>query len=316
MQPIKLKPVFKKYIWGGANIKRVYGKDTPLPPVSESWEVSAHKDGLCVAENAEYKGKTIPELCRQYQEDLYGDSMEAGDEFPLLLKILDAEAPLSIQVHPGDAYAYAHENKSKGKTEAWYILEAREDAKLIYGFQKDITKEELKQIVEKGEVENVLNYVSCKEGDVFYVPSGTVHAIGKGLLVAEIQQSSNIAYRLYDYNRRDQDGSLRELHVDRAIEVSNLKSCVGKEKSDPVWVKNGSAIQKRFIENEFFTFDELTIGEEYTDHTHNRMQVILVIEGQMCVEGVPFQKGESGLIPASIGAYHIRGEGKVLRFFC
>lgn len=315
MKPIKMNPVFKQYIWGGNNLKEIYGKNTPEPPVAESWEISAHKDGLSVACNDVYENKTIIELCKKYGKDLYGDSMQEGEEFPLLLKILDAEDRLSVQVHPDDEYANIHENGSKGKTEAWYILDAQPGAKLIYGFKDDITKEEFRKVIEDGNLEDVLNYAECNKGDVFYIPSGTVHAVGKGLMIAEIQQSSNTTYRVYDYNRKDKDGNLRELHIEKAIEVSNLKSSAGKEKTIPVKTAVGKTTINRFVNNEFFTFDEIVIEDEYKDNTDNRLQLVIVIDGTLSINGVSFEKGESGLIPASVGEFEISGKGVVLKFF-
>ena len=315
MEIIKLSPVFKQYIWGGDNIKKIYGKDTPCPPVAESWEISAHPDGLSVAINGIYRGMTIPEIVKKYGSEFYGDSMKEGEEFPLLLKILDAEDNLSVQVHPDDEYAYKNENGGKGKTEAWYILSANEGAELIYGFNKDVTKEEFAASINEGKLDEILNRVPCKAGDVFYIPAGTVHAVGKGMMIAEIQQSSNTTYRVYDYNRRDKNGNLRELHIEKAIDVSDLKSSKNKEKTLGDIKETKGTTVKTFIDNEFFGFDELTVNESFIGNTENKLHLALVIEGDFEINGVNFKKGESALIPASTGEYKICGNGVVLRYW-
>ena len=241
--------------------------------------------------------------------------MKDGEEFPLLLKILDAEDNLSVQVHPDDEYAYKNENGGKGKTEAWYILSANDGAELIYGFNKDVTKEEFAASIEAGKLDEILNRVPCNKGDVFYIPAGTVHAVGKGMMIAEIQQSSNTTYRVYDYNRRDKDGNLRELHIEKAIDVSNLKSSKSSEKTlGDIREINGTTV-KTFIDNEFFGFDELTINGCFDSNTKNKLYLTLVIDGEFTINDVEFKKGESALIPASIGEYKICGNGVVLRFW-
>lgn len=315
MLPLKLKPSFKRYLWGGDSINMIYKKETPEPPVAESWEISAHPDGLSYISGGEYDGMTISQLCEKYGKDFYGDSMSEDSEFPLLLKILDAKDNLSIQVHPNDEYAFINENGSKGKTEAWYILHAEKGASLIYGFKEDVSKEQFKKAIENGMLEDILNKVECKKGDVFYIPAGTVHAIGKGLLIAEIQQSSNTTYRVYDYNRRDKEGKFRELHIEKAIDVSNLCSAEGKEKIEGEIIEVGTSKVKKFIDNNFFHFDEITIFDEYNDKTNNLLHLVFVAEGTVFVNGYEFVKGDSVLLPASIGDYKIVGQGVVLRFW-
>lgn len=315
MEIIKMKPCFKQYIWGGDNIRKVYGKDTPEPPVAESWEISAHPDGLSVADGGEFDGMTIPELCEKFGKEFYGNSMNDGDKFPLLLKILDAKDRLSVQVHPNDEYANIHENGGKGKTEAWYILHADEGAELIYGFAHDMSRDDFKAAIDSGKTEEVLNHVPCHEGDVFYIPSGTVHAVGKGLMIAEIQQSSNTTYRVFDYNRRGKDGNLRELHIDKALDVSCTKSSVGHEKTVGTLEKVGNCSVRHIIGNEFFTFDELEIKDSFTENTNNLLHMIFIADGNFKIENTDLKKGDSALIPASVGEYKINGTGKILLYY-
>lgn len=316
MEPIKMSPVFKQYIWGGDNIKKMYGKDTPSPPVAESWEISAHPDGQSRAVGGECDGMTIEEICKKYGREFYGNSMNDGDKFPLLLKILDANDRLSVQVHPDDAYAALHENGGKGKTEAWYILKAAEGAELIYGFKKGVDKQIFKTAIENGTVEDVLNKVKCNEGDVFYIPSGTVHAVGKGLVIAEIQQSSNTTYRVYDYERRDKDGNLRELHIDKALDVSCFTSPEGTEKTVGTTEFFGSTRVRHILKTEYFCFDEIKLsGDTYQIDTKGLLHMIFVAEGSAEICGRCFEKGDSILIPASIRQYNITGKSKLLLYY-
>lgn len=312
LYPMKMSPVFKQYIWGGNNIKKIYGKNTPLPPVAESWEISAHPDGISVVANGEYKGKTIEELKEILGGEFLGDSLKADEKFPLLLKILDAHDRLSVQVHPDDNFAQKHENGEKGKTEAWYILDAEEGARLIYGFKENVTAESFEKALKEGEPEKYLNFVPCAKGDVFYIPAGTVHAVGKGLLIAEIQQSSNTTYRVFDYNRRDKDGNLRPLHIDKALMVSNFDCTIGKEKTESRRVDENKEV---FIDNDFFVFEKISFEKEYKTNTKNRLHMLFVAEGYAEIMGESFKAGDSLLIPAGLLEYTISGSGEILRYF-
>ena len=305
MKPIKMKPCFKQYLWGGNNIKIIYGKDTPEPPVAESWEISAHSDGLSTVDGGECDGMTIPQLCEKYGSDFYGNSMTADEPFPLLLKVLDANDRLSVQVHPDDAYAQVHENGGKGKTEAWYILHAEKGASLIYGFAKDLSKDDFRAAIESGKTESVLNSVSCEDGDVFYIPAGTVHAVGKGLMIAEIQQSSNTTYRVYDYDRRDAQGNLRELHIEKALEVSRTSSSKGMEKSRGTCETVGDNTIRHLIDNKFFCFDEICVESTYLADTKNLLHMIFVAEGSFKIGDIALKKGDSALGPACVGKYTV-----------
>ncbi len=315
MEIIRMRPVFKQYLWGGDNLKKIYGKNTPAPPVAESWEISALPDGLSKVSGGKYDGLTIPELCDQLGKAFYGKSIKKGGEFPLLLKIIDANDRLSVQVHPDNEYAWKNENKSLGKTEAWYILSAEKGAKLIYGFKDDISRDDFKKAIDENRVEDILNIVDCFEGDVFYIPAGTVHAVGKGLMIAEIQQSSNITYRVYDYNRRDSDGKLRELHIEKALDVSITKSSKGLEKTHGVTKKLENATVTTFTDNEFFHFDKLELEGRFEAKTNDFLHLLLVIKGNIIINGASFKKGESAIVPAGTQKYIFEGKGTVLRYY-
>ncbi len=206
MKPLKLTAVYKDYIWGGEKLRTVYGKKTDISPIAESWELSCHKDGYSVICGGEYDGKTLDEYIKENPYVL-GTSVK-GNELPILIKLIDAADNLSVQVHPNDEQAMAWEGQN-GKTEMWYVVHAEEDARITYGVCKDTTKKELADAIKEKRVEELLNSVPSKKGDVFFVEAGTIHAIGKGNLIAEIQQNSNVTYRLYDYGRVGKDGKER-----------------------------------------------------------------------------------------------------------
>ncbi|WP_186431505.1 type I phosphomannose isomerase catalytic subunit [Clostridium sp. BSD9I1] len=221
--PFKFREVYKNYIWGGRNLEFL-GKVLPGGKVSESWEASCHEDGLSVIDNGEFKGKTLFEVMKEKGAEILGEDIYKAykDKFPILIKFIDANDKLSVQVHPDDEYAKKYENNSLGKNEMWYIIDAKPGSKLICGLRDSVDKERFKKACDEERVEECLNYIEVTKGDIINIPSGTVHAIGEGLLIAEIQQSSNITYRIYDYNRKDINGSKRELHLNKALEVINF----------------------------------------------------------------------------------------------
>lgn len=222
MSMVRLKPAFKDYLWGGTKLKEQYNKKTDASIVAESWELSTHKDGQSVVDSGEHKGMLLQEYLQLIGKDALGKKGKCFDRFPILIKFIDALGNLSIQVHPNDRYALKNEN-DYGKTEMWYILEAEEGSFLYYGTNREITKEEFKERIEKNTLLDVLNKVPVHKGDVFFIAAGTIHAIGAGIVICEIQQNSNVTYRVYDYNRLGVDGKPRELHIKKAIDVSNLK---------------------------------------------------------------------------------------------
>lgn len=214
--PIKLTPVPKQIIWGGEKLRRDFGKAAPFDKIAESWELTVRHDGMSVITNGSFREKSLAEYIRKYPESLGTNC--TTDRFPLLIKFIDAEDDLSIQVHPDDDYAMNNEPDT-GKTEMWYVAEANEQASLIYGLKGDISREEIKNLLENGGASDILNKISIKKGDVYFIPAGHVHAICKGALIAEIQQNSNITYRIYDYDRIGADGKKRELHMTQALDV-------------------------------------------------------------------------------------------------
>lgn len=220
MYPLKFKPILKERLWGGEKLRDVLGKQIECDITGESWELSAVKGDVSVVENGNLKGTSLQELIDTHKGELLGESVynRFGTDFPILIKFIDAKKDLSIQLHPNDELAKKRHN-SFGKTEMWYVMDADKEAELIVGFNKDVTKEEYAQSLDNDSLEDLLNYESVTEGDTFFINTGKIHAIGAGVLLAEIQQTSDITYRVFDFNRRDKNGNLRELHTEQAFDA-------------------------------------------------------------------------------------------------
>ena len=222
-EPIFLRPTGKDYLWGGTRLNDEFVKDIPMEPLAETWECSTHPDGPSYALGGEFDGQSLAEILKT-RPDYLGTHPESGGGLPILIKFIDAKRDLSVQVHPTDDFAAAHENGQRGKTEMWYVLDAAKDAKLVYGLNQDTDPEVLRKSIENGTVEKHLQRVSIVKNDVFFIEAGTIHAVGAGALIAEIQESSNLTYRLYDYDRVDKNGQKRPLHVEKALRAANLQS--------------------------------------------------------------------------------------------
>lgn len=304
MYPLKFEPILKDKIWGGHKLQQLFGKEpNGLPNIGESWELSGYKTDPSVVANGKFSGKTLIELIEEYTSELLGEKVykQFGENFPLLYKLIDANDDLSIQVHPNDEFAGKRHN-SFGKTEMWYVLAAEEGACLIIGFNEDTEKESYVKAVESGDVENLLQKVPVKKGDVFFIPAGLVHAIGKGVLVAEIQQSSDVTYRIYDYKRTDDKGNERELHTEMAVDVIDYTASTNPKTNYEI-VKNET---RPLVSCEFFTTNILEFDTEIVkDYSMlDSFVSYMCLEGklQLVSEGnlVEIHKGETVLIPASL----------------
>ena len=304
LSPIKLTPAYKDYIWGGTKLKTMYNKHSALDIVAESWELSAHKDGESIVADGPYSGLTLTQYLNAIGNSALGTNAKNFDYFPILIKLIDARSALSVQVHPDDSYALEHEGEY-GKTEMWYILDCEENASLYYGFKKDVTKKENKNAIEKNTLTDILNKIPVHKGDVFFIPAGTVHAIGAGILICEIQQNSNTTYRVYDYNRRDKKGNTRPLHVEKAIAVSNLsKAPEIQQESD-----ESNAI---LAQCEYFTVREITVADTASiDLDTTSFRSLIVTEGSAKLEinheTLSLEKGNSIFVPAQSGRLNIYG---------
>ncbi len=300
-RPVKLLPVFKDYLWGGNKLKRDFNKKSDLDIVAESWELSTHKDGQSIVEDL---GITLGEYIEKQGRGILGKNAEAFEFFPILIKFIDAKGNLSVQVHPTDEYALSVEGEY-GKTEMWYILDCDEGASLYYGLNSTITKEEFKKHIEDDTILDILNKVEVKKGDVFFIEAGTIHAIGEGIVICEIQQNSNTTYRVYDYNRRDKDGNTRELHIDKAIDVSNLYP------APPIKSITGSD-DTVLAECKYFTVRTLKIrGEKTLEITEDCFNSLIITDGEGTLElngeVLSLKKGDSVFIPAQCGEYNLKG---------
>ncbi|MDL2296937.1 class I mannose-6-phosphate isomerase [Bacteroidales bacterium OttesenSCG-928-C03] len=259
LYPLKFKPIFKDKIWGGQKMRTVLCKDfTPLPNCGESWEISGIEDDVSIVENGFLAENDLNELIEIYMHDLVGEKVYDyyGLGFPLLIKIIDAAENLSVQVHPDDEYAYTH-CESNGKTELWHVLDADPGAGLYVGFKTGVTKEQYITAVSDGNVDQLLEFYPVATGDTFFIPAGTVHAIGKGVLLAEIQQSSDITFRVFDWNRKDEEGNTRELHTQEALEVIDFNNKT-TYKINPE-IKQNSTV--KLIRNEYFNINMIDFNK-------------------------------------------------------
>lgn len=323
--PFLLSPVGKDYLWGGNRLKTDFNKNIDLNPLAETWECSTHPDGPSIVASGVYAGKNLTQVLIEHPEYMGINNLEKVD-LPVLIKFIDAKKDLSVQVHPSDEYAMKYENGMLGKTEMWYVLDATEEANLVYGFNKDVDEKELRIALEKGELEKYLNVVSIKKGDVLFIPSGQVHAIGAGALIAEIQQNSNLTYRLYDYNRRDKDGNLRELHIDKALAVSNMKAST-KPEFQATKVRSTEEYDIDLISKcKYFQVDKISIHTndskmiEYCTGKES-FEVLLCIEGQGSIavdysETINIVKGCCVFVPANSVKMNIVGDMQILRTSC
>lgn len=298
MPAFLLKPACKDYLWGGEQLRTRYHIESDCEPLAEAWVLSCHPDGPSALAAT---GQTLPDYIATHPGCL-GTDCDAFAEFPVLVKLIDAKADLSIQVHPSDEYALAHEHQY-GKTEMWVVLDAEPGAYLYYGFARPITREEFARRIEENTLTDVLNAVPVKKGDVFFIPAGTLHAICRGILIAEIQQSSNVTYRVYDYGRRGADGKTRALHIAQALDVTSL------EPAQPP--KHGAHLGNC----RYFTTDACTAPCEGTADGRSFVH-LLVTEGSgtLTCDGdmLPLAAGSSVFMPADSGAYRVAGNCRLL----
>ena len=300
--PIKFKPILQNKIWGGSKLKDILNKDTDNDQVGESWEISGVEGNISEVANGPEAGKKLTELISEYKEELLGEKVyqQFGDNFPLLIKFIDAKTDLSVQLHPNDELAKQRHN-SFGKTEMWYVMQADPGSKLNIGFKKDLDKREYLDFLENGKITEVLNFEEVSKGDSVFINTGKVHAIGGGILLAEIQQTSDITYRIYDWDRLDDQGNSRELHTGLALDAIDF------EKKDDYWLsyENKTNISSEIASCEYFTTNFLPVkGELEKDYSALDSFVIFMnVEGEAIIRigehAESLKKGESVLIPAS-----------------
>lgn len=304
MSILKLKPSCKDYLWGGHRLAEEYGVVYDGEILAEAWELSCHPDGPSYIANGIYKGKTLQEFIEAEGKEVLGVNCRRFRDFPILTKFIDAKQNLSIQVHPNNRYALQNEGQY-GKTEMWYVMDAGPDAFLYYGFKKEISKEEFAERIEKDTLLEVLNAVPVQKGDVLFIESGTIHAIGKDILIAEIQQNSNVTYRVYDYGRVGKDGKKRDLHIEKALAVTNRVPIVRDKSSYP-----------HVADCDYFTVDKLNLDGTFMKKMEGNVSEasfasVLILDGEGTIanqgETLSFRKGDSFFFTAGSGEYTIEG---------
>ena len=320
--PLKFEPEYKKTIWGGRNLEGL-GKILPEGKIAESWEVSGQKDGVSTIANGVFKGLSLLDLIDKTGVLVLGNAFLQQEHaaFPLLLKLIDANEKLSVQVHPDDQYAYIHENKELGKHEAWYIIYAKPGAQIVYNLKPGVDKDSFSQAIKKHKVISCLNFIDVFSGDVINICPGILHAIGAGIVLAEIQQSSNITYRVFDYDRVNEKGIKRPLQLKRALEVINFDTAGFKVKYGglDVQIDNHSCMTFK-LANEFFSVEILKTDTNIDqDADGSRFYIYYMLEGKAVVDyqdgSTAIQKGESMLIPASMGEYSLTGTFTILKTY-
>ena len=303
-EPLFLQSVMQEKIWGGTKLRDEFGYEIPSDKVGEYWAISAHPHGVSTIKNGRFAGMGLDQLYAEHRE-LFGNSSEPV--FPLLTKILDANDWLSVQVHPDDHYAMEHEGEL-GKTECWYVIAADEGAEIIYGHNAK-SREELRQQIEKKEWDKLLTKVPVKAGDFFYVPSGTMHAIGSGILILETQQSSDTTYRVYDFDRKDDEGNLRELHLEKSIDVLNIGAPAN---SRPVTLKADDLTSTLLVASDFFAVYKWEVsGKVDIEKTVAYLLVsVLAGRGVLTVDGetYPIAKGDHFILPSDVEAWTFEGQ--------
>lgn len=304
MAILKLQPACRETIWGGQRLRKDYHMQYEGANIAEAWVLSCHPSAPSIIENGNYAGKTLQQYLDAEGPQVLGSFGMLFHPFPVLIKLIDAAQPLSIQVHPSNFYAINHEHQY-GKTEMWYVVDAEPGAFLYYGFRQQITREEFARRIEDNTLPEVLNAVPVSKGDCFYIPSGTVHAIGKGILIAEVQQNSDVTYRVYDYDRRDAAGKPRQLHTKQAQDVAM--------RTPP---RDDYNFGGHLIRCEYFTVDRMT--GSFTDECDDESFTSLVIlDGNGTLTGenetMPLQKGDSLFLPANSGSYRVEGDTVILK---
>ena len=331
--PLRFRPIYKDYLWGGRRFESYRGPVASTGPLAESWELSCHPQGPSTIEGGPLDGLTLPDAVVRYGSALLGNAIvkTCGDHFPLLLKLIDARLPLSVQVHPDDATALAREGWAAGKSEAWYVVAAEDGAELVAGLTPGTTREALAAALAAGHPEPFLRSVRVHPGDVVDIPAGRVHAIGAGLLLYEIQQNSDLTYRLFDYHRRDAEGNLRPLHIEKALDaiVFGDDADAVLPARPPLPVRDagvsGDVRRRALVSNDFFELEEWTLADGATRcfaPDDGRFEALTCVEGAGLVRWTDGEGTEASLrlrtfetvmIPASLGAYALAGPVKVLR---
>lgn len=322
-----LRAAAKDYLWGGSRLNDDFNLGMSITPFAEAWVCSSHPDGQSSTTDGEQLGEVLkahPEYLGSHVLSLTGYK----PELPILIKLIDAKFDLSVQVHPDDEYARENENGSWGKTEMWYVLDARPGAELVYGFNRDIRVDQARESIRFGSIGRLLNHVKVHKNDLFYIEAGTVHAIGAGCLIAEIQQSSNLTYRLYDYDRIDKNGNRRELHIDKALDVANMKSSSTPRQPMRVLKYNPGCASELLTRCKYFQVERLLLNTEGRrlaglKTEDNSFHALLVVDGCGNISwtddnggNINFFKGDCIFVPANSVDLQLHGRAQILNVSC
>lgn len=319
MQPIRFNPDMKERVWGGQKLKTVFNKDIPYDHTGESWEIACHDNGQSVAANGPFAGMTLKDILLKNGKKVIGKGFKEGDKFPLLLKFIDAKDDLSVQVHPDDAYAGANEQGELGKSEAWVVLEAEPGASLIVGLKEGTTKEAFSKALEAGNLAAVLNRLEVAPGDVIDIPSGLIHAIGTGVLLAEIQQNSDTTYRVYDWNRVGLDGKSRELHIDKSLDVIDFEGRHATGKTEGTTTQGEGYTHTHYVTNDYFALERVDVHRRYKTERKSDFEIYSVLTGGGQITGdfapIEIKKGDSLIVPYETAEYCFEGEMALLKAY-
>ena len=303
-KPFLLSPCGKDYLWGGNRLREEFHKEISMSPLAETWECSVHPDGPSVVVSGKHKGQLLSDVLMEHPHYL---GTHPRDGLPVLVKLIDASQNLSIQVHPTDEYANMYEKGACGKTEMWYVLDAKPGAELIFGCSQDMSLEDMRTGLEEGSIEKYLRKVPVVKDDVFFMPAGTIHAIGEGVLLAEIQQSSNLTYRLYDYDRLDPStGQKRPIHPELVYDNVNIPDTSTEFVMYPSAREYGVDITRYWDQPGVYTLMRLQV-EEKGRFRHDRFAFYTCVKGEGTINGVPISIGETVLVPEGIGWLDIEG---------
>ncbi len=319
-KPFLLRPSGKNYLWGGSRLNDEFEKNIDMYPLAETWECSTHPDGPSYVVGGEFDGMELSKVLKIHPEYL-GTHPDTDGELPILIKFIDAKKDLSVQVHPTDEYAAKHENGQKGKTEMWYVLDARKDAGIVYGLRHDSDPDTIRAAVANGTVMKYLQQIPVKKDDLFFVEAGTVHAVGAGCLIVEIQQNSNLTYRMYDYGRIDENGEKRDLHVEKALAVANLRSSFNPKQPLRVLKYKQGVASELLCRCKYFEVYRMIVNTERRQIVHYRadaisFRVLLCVNGCGTIgydgESLNVYKGDCIFVPAESVQISIHGQAQFL----
>ena len=314
MYPLLLKPPIKDYLWGGTKLKTDFGFETDKDIAAEAWMLSCHNDGMNIVLNGGHKSKTINEVLDICGKSALGNKAERFSYFPILIKLIDAKQKLSVQVHPDDNYSLSVEGEY-GKTEMWYVVDCEDGAELVYGFKENISKEEFEKRIKDNTLTDVCNSVPVHKGDVFFIDAGTLHAIGEGILIAEVQQNSNTTYRVSDYGRLGADGKPRELHIDKALEITKCEKPQIPYGNIGKVISNGNNIIRELAVCDKFSAKLLNLNERMDIYSSDSFISLIVLDGNAIIKWndgeINAKKGDSIFIPANFKA-EIKGNAEIL----